>query len=158
MAKQSTKRPPNEVPRTRYEDDLYTWVEEQFALLRAGRLSEVDALNVAEERSDAGNEQLDKFESALAVLTQHLLTWDHRPDKRSRSWVLTLREQRQRIDRVLRKNPGLKPKIPEAMKDGYAADGQDRALGETDLPEDRMPETCPYTFEQIMTRKIEIEA
>ena len=156
MGKQSIKRPPDEVPATRYEDDLYTWVQEQIALLRAGRLTEIDALNVAEELSDVGNEQLDKLESAIAVLTQHLLKWDHQPERRSRSWELSVREQRRRISRVLKKNPGLKPLIAEAVEDGYA-DGRGRALDETGLPDTAMPETCPYSFEQMMTRPIELE-
>ena len=67
MGGQTTKARPGKAA-TRYEDDLFTWVWEQVALLRAGRLSEVDAINVAEELSDVGNEQLDKLESAIAVL------------------------------------------------------------------------------------------
>ena len=156
MGKQSTNRPPDQATRSRYGDDLYTWVQEQIALLRAGRLTEIDALNVAEELSDVGNEQLDKLESAIAVLTQHLLKWDHQPDRRSRSWELSIREQRRRITRVLKKNPGLSPLIPEAILDGYA-DGRDRALVETDLPDSRMPEACPYSFEQMMTRVVALE-
>ena len=35
-------------PRRRYADDLYGWVEDQIALLRAGRLSEIDTDNIAE--------------------------------------------------------------------------------------------------------------
>jgi hypothetical protein len=37
-----------------YERDLYAWVQEQVALLRAGRLGEIDAENIAEEISDVG--------------------------------------------------------------------------------------------------------
>ena len=50
-----TKAAAKPVPRTRYEDDLYTWVQKQVALLRAGRHDEVDALNVAEKLADEGN-------------------------------------------------------------------------------------------------------
>jgi hypothetical protein len=91
MATKTREKPSSTSP-TRYEDDLYTWVEEQCALLRAGRLTEIDALNVAEELADVGREQLDKLQSAIAVLTMHLLKWDHQPKKRSRSWELTVRE------------------------------------------------------------------
>jgi len=141
---------------TRYEDDLYSWVFEQVALLRAGRLSEVDAINVAEELSDVGNEQLDKLESAIAVLTQHLLKWDHQPQRRSRSWFATIREQRRRIERVLKNNPGLKSKLDEAISGGYS-DGRDRAFAETKLKFSVFPPACPYTFGEMMTRVIEIE-
>ena len=41
-----------------------------------------------------GEEQYDKLESALRVLMLHLLKWDHQPDRRSRSWTASVREQR----------------------------------------------------------------
>ncbi len=155
MGKASIKRP-DETPATRHEEDLYTWVQEQVALLRAGRLTEVDAANVAEELSDVGNEQLDKLESAIAVLTQHLLKWDHQPERRSRSWEATVREQRGRIERVMKKNPGLKSQLQEAIATGYSY-GRDRAVAETDFAYSVFPETCPHSFEQLMTRPIALE-
>jgi hypothetical protein len=156
MATKAKDRPATGTPRTRYEDDLYTWVQEQVALLRAGRLSEVDAANVAEELSDGGKEQLFRLESAIAVLTLHLLKWDFQPDKRSRSWEATIREQRRRIDKLLRKNPGMKSELREAVADSYL-DGRDRAAAETDLPFDAFPAACPYSFEEMMSRAIVYE-
>lgn len=156
MARQVVKQPPGTPARTRYEDDLYSWVQEQVELLRAGRLGEIDANNIAEELSDVGNEQFDKLESAFAVLTQHLLKWDHQPERRSRGWAATIREQRRRIERVLRKNPGLKPHLAEAMTEGYA-DGRDRAIAETELPDETFPLECPYSFDEIVSRGIAFE-
>ena len=40
-----------------------------------------------------GAEQYDKLESALEVLLMHMLKWDHQPERRSRSWSLTIQEQ-----------------------------------------------------------------
>ena len=74
----------------RYDRDLYGWAVEQAALLRAGRLAEVDALNLAEEIDDVGNEQYDKLESAICVILVHLLKWNHQPQRRSRSWWLSI--------------------------------------------------------------------
>ena len=53
MATKAKDRPGPAPPRTRYEDDLYTWVQEQVALLRAGRLAEVDAESSANSSSMA---------------------------------------------------------------------------------------------------------
>lgn len=136
---------------TAYGQDLYTWVQEQVAHLRAGRLDAIDAQNIAEELSDVGNEQYDKLESALAVLLMHMLKWDHQPERRSRSWEGTIREQRRRVERVLKKNPGLKPHVPEAVGDGYL-DGRDRACVEMDVGPDRFPEACPYSWDEIRSR------
>jgi Domain of unknown function DUF29 len=91
--------------------DLYSWARRQAGLLRAGRLSEIDPAAIAEEIDDVGEEQYHRLESALRVLMLHLLKWDHQPDKRSRSWTITVREQRRRVGRQLRKNPGLETRL-----------------------------------------------
>ena len=69
---------------------------------------------------------------------------------------MSILEQRRRIARALKKNPGLKPHVPEAIEEGYE-DGRGRALGETKLATSKLPEACPYTFDEMMTRVIEVE-
>jgi len=137
-----------------YEDDLYGWVEDQVALLRQGRLTEIDAENIAEELSDVGGEQYDKLESALRVLLLHLVKWDQQPTHRSRSWVLSIREQRRRIVRVLRKNPSLKPRTDEAVAEAYV-DARDDAMLETGMAAAASPSACPYDWSAITTRLVE---
>ena len=88
------------------EADLYSWALRQAELLRAGRLSEIDPAGLAEEIDDVGEEQYHRLESALRVLMLHILKWDHQPDRRSRSWTITIREQRRRVGRQLRKKSG----------------------------------------------------
>ena len=153
----SVIRPNDEHSATRHEDDLFTWAQERVALLRQGRFDEIDVVHIAEELSDVGNEQLDKLESAIAVLTKHLLTWDYQPYRHSRSWAQTIAEQRRRIEKLLKKNQGLQSQLEEAVADGYA-NGRNRALIETELAYDVLPETCPYPFEDLMARSIEFPA
>ena len=38
---------------TTHETDFYTWTQEQAALLRAGRLAELDTTNLIEEMADS---------------------------------------------------------------------------------------------------------
>ena len=153
MGKPTSIRPPPRQTDIRYEDDLYGWVQEQVALLRAKLVTNIDASNIAEELSGVGNELREKLESAIAILTMHLLKWDHQVSLRSRSWALSVREQRRRIERLLKRNPGLKSVLDEAIVEGYA-DGRDRALLETGFDDEALPEACPYTFLQIMTRPV----
>jgi len=136
-----------------YGTDFYGWALQQANLLQEGRLSEIDTINVAEELIDLGNEQYDKLESALAVLFMHLLKWDYQPEKRARSWENTVREQRRRVERLLRKNPSLRPRTDEAVAESYQ-DGRDRASSETDIAVDRFPPECPYGWDEIMMRPI----
>src|SRR5208337_2437094 len=93
------------------ESDLCSWAVRQAELLRAGRLSEIDPAGIAEEIDDVGEEQYLRLESALRVLMLHLLKWDHQPAMRSRSWTITVREQRRRVLRQFKKNPGLKSQL-----------------------------------------------
>jgi hypothetical protein len=137
----------------RYEEDLYSWAVEQAALLRAGKVAEADALNIAEELDDVGNEQYDKLESALRVILLHLLKWDHQPERRSRSWRNSVMVQRNHVRKVLRKNPGLKPHVDEAIAEAYE-DARLDAATETDRDDDAFPKRCSYSWDQIMERSI----
>jgi hypothetical protein len=135
------------------EADLYSWAVRQADLLRAGRLSEIDAAAIAEEIDDVGEEQYDRLESALRLLMLHLLKWDHPPDKRSRSWTITIREQRRRARRQLRKNPGLKSRLEEALTEAYE-DARDEAAIETGLPTRTFPANRPFDYTEIVERPI----
>ena len=133
--------------------DLYSWALRQAALLRAGRLEEIDPVAIAEEIDDVGEEQYDKLESALRVLMLHLLKWDHQPDRRSRSWTASVREQRRRVLRQLRRNPGLRSRLDEALGEAYE-DARDEASAETGLPPHVFPKRRPFEYAEIMERSI----
>ena len=45
----------------------------------------------------------------------HMLKWDHEPERRSRSWVLSIEARRNDLTDALADNPGLKPRIAEAI-------------------------------------------
>jgi hypothetical protein len=51
----------------RYDRDLYSWAVQQAALLRAGRLIEADAGNIAEELDDVGSEQYNNLRGGHAA-------------------------------------------------------------------------------------------
>jgi Domain of unknown function DUF29 len=135
------------------EADLYSWALRQAELLRAGRLSDIDPAGLAEEIDDVGEEQYLRLESAFRVLMLHLLKWDHQPDRRSRSWTLSILERRRRAQRQLRRSPGLKSQLGEALMAAYE-DARVEAAGETGLPLSAFPATCPFEFAEIMERPI----
>jgi hypothetical protein len=155
MSRSSSIKPQPKQPL--YEADLHLWAAQQAALLREGRLSELDAMHIAEELDDVGSEIYQRLESALTVLLMHMLKWEFQPDKRSRSWEATIREQRRRVEKLIRTNPSLKSKLAEALAEGYQ-NGRDRASGETDLPVETFPEACPYGWEDILKREFSLGA
>ena len=133
--------------------DLYTWARQTAASRRERRIGALDLAAVAEEIDDVGEEQYLRLESALRVLMHHLLKWDHQPAARNRSWAITIREQRRRVNRQLRKNPGLKGRLDEALADAWE-DARDEAARETGLPTRTFPADSPYAFAEIMERPI----
>jgi hypothetical protein len=147
--------PPDQPMRAEYERDFYSWLMEQARHVRDGRWGAVDRDNLAEEIEPLGREQFNKLESALRVLLLHILQWDHQPARRSRSWALSIRQQRLEVDDVLSDNPGLRPRIGEALARAYRK-ARLQAIKETGLKEARFPETCPYAFDDVVTRKFEI--
>ncbi len=142
---------------TRYEDDLYSWVREQVEHLRAGRVDALDLANIAEELDDVGIAQYHRLESALRVLLMHMLKWDQQPEKRSRSWVCSIAEQRSRISRLLHKNPGLKSRIEEACDEAYESAVR-WAAQETGLVESDFPQEQPYAWNDILNRPFDLDA
>ncbi|GJE53996.1 MULTISPECIES: DUF29 domain-containing protein [Methylobacterium] len=148
-----TEKRPRPTP---YEDDLYTWVGEQVALLRAKRFEEIDFENVAEELSDVGAEQYFRLQSALELVVLHMLKWDHQPEKRSRSWTLSIAEHRVRVDIQLSKNPGLKSRRDEAVKNAFRL-GRLRAAREMRRKIDTLPAACPYTWDDILNRPFALD-
>ena len=146
-----SKHPPVTTP---YEADAYTWSIEQAALLRAGRFAEIDVHNMADEIESAGKSELGKLESALSPLFTHFLKRDHQAARRSRSWSVTTVEQRSRVRKALRQNPGLKSVLPVAIVDAYEY-ARLEAARETDLSLSAFPTACPYSFAKSMERVVE---
>jgi hypothetical protein len=134
-------------------DDLYSWARHQAELLRAGRLSEIDAVAIAEEIDDVGEEEYHRLESALRVVLLHLLKWDHQRDRRSRSWALSIHEHRRRVHRQLRRSPGLKSQLGEALEGAYE-DARLEASSETGLSLKVFPRDLPFEYAEIMERPI----
>jgi len=138
--------------RAEYDRDFYSWLMEQARLVREGRWEALDRDNLAEEIESLGREQFNKLESALRVLMLHMLKWDHQPAKRSRSWAISIRQQRLELDDVLADNPGLRPRTGEAIERAYRK-ARLQAAKETGLIEKRFPATCPYSWDDIVSRE-----
>jgi len=144
--------PGDEPVRAEYERDFYSWSMEQARLLREGRADALDRDNLAEEIESLGGEQFNKLVSALRIAMLHMLKWDHQPALRTRSWMLSIEEQRLEMADVLSDNPGLKSRIDEAVARAYRR-ARIEAAKETGLDEAQFPATCPYSFDEIVSRK-----
>jgi len=130
-----------------YADDLHGWAIEQAMLLRQGRLDLIDWEHLAEELEGMGQSQYDGLESALRVLLLHLLKWEYQPLFRSRSWLLSIREQHRQYERRLKRNPGLKRSLEKIRAEAYRQ-AVVAAQAETGLATDMFP-TDPLDWDLI---------
>ena len=131
-----------------YETDFYAWTLEQSRLLKDGDLQNLDIINLVEEVESLGKQQRQELENRLAILLGYFLQWDYQPDRRSKSWKATIREQRRAAQKLIKQNPSLKPYLQEAIADAYES-GLDLVVRETPLDYPELPQACAYTLAQL---------
>lgn len=134
---------------TLYEQDFHAWANQQAELLRAGRLTEADIVNIAEEIESMGRSEKRELVNRLVVLLLHLLKWQFQPGLRGNSGRLSIEEQRYRLERHLADNSSLKSMLATAMVEAYRL-ASIEAERETGLARRTFPAVCPFGFEQAM--------
>ena len=132
-----------------YDRDFYSWSCQQAQLLREKKFEQVDWINVIEEIEDLGRSEYRALVSAIEQLTLHLLKWQYQKEYRSPSLRNSIDKQRIKIERILEENPGLQSRIEEAVSKGYKY-GRKGASKETFLEINIFPESCPYTWEELV--------
>ncbi|WP_375505087.1 DUF29 domain-containing protein [uncultured Nostoc sp.] len=132
-----------------YETDFYTWTQQQVSLLKTQQWDQLDTVNLIEEIETLGRRERQELRNRLGILLGHLLKWQFQPEKRSNSWLGTIREQRVQIKLLLQDSPSLKPYLDEVFPTVYEL-GLALAMRETQLGEQVFPEICPYTLEQTL--------
>jgi hypothetical protein len=130
-----------------YESDFYGWTKQQANLLKNRKIAEIDWDNLAEEIADMGRSEKRQLERRLEVLIMHLLKWQFQPNMRSRSWQLTIKEKRLRLEKLLQENPSLKSSLADVRAKIYPL-ALISAEKETGL--NSFPETCPYELTNIL--------
>jgi hypothetical protein len=98
---------------TRYDDDVAAWASEQAALIRSGRLDQLDLEHIAEEIEDVGKSERRELASRMALLLARLIKWKYQPERQSNSWRRTIREQRRALGFHLRQVPSLMPTLSD---------------------------------------------
>ena len=139
-----------------YHQDLYGWTQDQVDALRRRSLNEIDWDNLLEEIAALGRSEESELINRLVILVSHLLKWRLQPDRRSRSWAFTIREQRRRIDRLLTRNPSLRPILQQALLEAYPS-AVERAAEETGMAETAFTNPPSLTFDAAMAEPAEWE-
>ena len=133
-----------------YEVDDFLWLEETIKLLKANRLDELDLEHLIEELEDLSRRDKAKVVSLLEQVIRHLLFlqyWSEEFEYNSRHWKAEVRGFRNQLKRNLTTNLSqyLESELASIYEDalGYV---MDKAEGRID----DLPQTCPYTLEQLL--------
>ncbi|HJS88147.1 MAG TPA: DUF29 domain-containing protein [Acetobacteraceae bacterium] len=98
--------------RSAYDVDFHAWTKEQAALLRAGRLSDADLENIAEEIEALGRAEKRSLASHVRTVVEHLMKLQASPATEPRAgWHETVRRMRDDIEDVLGDSPSLRREL-----------------------------------------------
>ncbi len=93
--------------------------------------------------------QRESLISNLKILLIHLLKYKFQSEKRTNSWLSTIKEHRKRLNKALKKSPSIKNYLEKILTNSYTK-ARKKASLETKLPVDIFPIQCPFTLENIL--------
>jgi hypothetical protein len=131
---------------TLYERDLHAWSTEQAQKIREGAFGSIDRENIAEELESLGRSEQARLARHFELYLVHRLRWEYQPERRTRSWMLTMNEQHRQAIKVVEKSPSLKGVARELFADAWIS-GRVLALTQTGIDEADIPEEISLAFE-----------
>ncbi|MGM3305444.1 DUF29 domain-containing protein [Anabaena sp. WFMT] len=134
---------------TLYEQDYYLWLETTIKKLQEHEFQSLDIDNLIEELETLGRSEKKALRSYLRLIVMHLLKWQYQPEMRSKSWQITIRNNRFEIEEALQYSPSFKPQLAEILTQCYPRAVME-ASDETGLSASIFPPSCPFTIEQIL--------
>ncbi len=136
-----------------YDQDFLAWTRDQADALRRRSSNELDWENLLEEVESLGKQQRSELRNHLIVLLVHLLKWRLQPDRRSRSWALTIAEQRRESERMVVENPSLKPELDDLLESAYRI-ARLRAARQSRLSTKAFPDDNPFDWQGVMSEPV----
>jgi len=133
---------------TLYDRDFYAWLNEQAGLLRAGRLSELDIENLAEEIECLARGDKRELTSRLKILLIRLLKWRFQPGHRSGSWRHRVTVARMEFADILNDSLSLAPQMPSVIESAYKS-ARLHVAAKSGFAEAMFPTACPWIFDQV---------
>jgi len=134
-----------------YNLDFFNWTEQQAEYLKSGKFDLLDLKNLAEEIESMGKSERRELLNRLAVLLMHLLKWQYQPHLQSRSWKVTIRNQRSAILDLIEDSPSLKTIVDDKFAKAYQK-ARLNAADETGISLNKFPETCIWSVDEILEK------
>jgi Domain of unknown function DUF29 len=134
---------------TSYEQDVVPWANEQDALLRAGRISELDIEHIADEIEDVGRAEEHELERRLGALLVEVLKYQCKPAHRCMAWTHAIALLRSIAEGCFKDAPSLRVLLadPEFVN-GVWSDALVAVIADTGR--DDFPDECPWPMNTLL--------
>src|SRR5689334_6616386 len=96
-----------------------------------------------------GKREQRSLHNRFVRLIEPLLKWQCQPERRGSSWTRTIVVQRIGIQRLLEANPSFRPTLPDVVASAYG-DAVRVVSAITKRSRTDLPESCPFTIEQLL--------
>ena len=139
-----------------YEQDIVAWSEQQANYLKRQEWTKLDLENLVEEIEALGRSEQRALGRYLQVLMMHLLKCQYQPEKRTKSWDITISNCRDKIQDALEDMPSLKRFLddPEWVGKYYRRARRDAAK-ETGKPINTFPQEIPFSINEFLEEDFE---
>lgn len=131
-----------------YELDETAWLETMSRLAAEGRSDQLDLIHLSEYLSDMAKRDRREVQNRLTVLLSHLLKWEYQPDRRNKSWQLTIAEQQRELQLLL-ESRSLHNHALNELPRIYARAVKEASI-ETGLTPETFPATCPFALDAAL--------
>jgi hypothetical protein len=135
-----------------YVSDETAWLERMSRLVADRRLDELDYDHLSEFLSDMARRDRREVVSRLTSLLMHLLKWEHQPSKRTRSWLVTIQEQRDELLDLI--GGGVLRQHAEGSLAEVYRRAVKRASQESGIDPGSFPIACPWRLDEALERDL----
>lgn len=132
-----------------HDADLALWCERESALLRAGRVGELDADHIAGELGDLLTVEDRLLREHIRALLSALLLWAYDADLRSHARLVDVSRLRDAVGRLVEASPSQRPTLPSIIAEEYDAARHDAEIRMGWLLDDTLPAGCPFTLDEV---------
>jgi len=134
-----------------YQADYGLWAHHQAQLLRTGKYAQLDIDNLVAEVLHAAKQERKTLHGHVEKLLHHILTLKLHPERSSAQRLSKLHLHRHRIQQSIARMPAMATLLDAYFAETYA-DVAARLTAKAGLPRNSLPDTLPYTKEQLLER------
>ncbi len=133
-----------------YKKDETAWILENVKLIRQGKLNEIDYENIATILEEEVISYRLEVKSKIRQIIQFLLQFQYcNKFRREKFWKKQLYHLRSDLEFDFENSQSLKDYAKDNLQAIYIR-AKKLASIQLELPIETIPETCPFTFEQIL--------